>query len=665
MGNAWEHASNLRCIARNFHLFSPLSSFIGIVVGTVQSCSDFEVALEGWLHHAYLKGEIMSYEVLAQKWRPRLFEEVVGQTHIIQTLKNQILSDRVGHAYLFWGPRGTGKTTVARILAKAVNCPNRHQETDSQLEVTAEPCNQCHLCAEITQGRSFDVIEMDAASNRGIDPIRELRENVKLAPASNLYKIYIIDEAHMLTQEAFNALLKTLEEPPPHVIFILATTEHHKIPKTIISRCQDFDFRYMEIGLIADRLRSICTAEDIHIDDEGLASIAEQSEGCLRDAENLLERLIASVGKTLDAEEINQILGFGSSHLINELVRTILECKLSESIQTLASLAKQGVDLPQCSHQLITYFRQLRILAINSNLENLIQGSRSELKRMQEQANQTTTERLSRIIKILTKTHSEIKRHGYAQVHLESALIDMCSIQVGIQLGEIAGRLSEIEDKIDRHSALQNQAFSSPPEIDAQSAANPTNSHTPVFERSASPSPLGTDTDLVHQTTHQNEKIQSGTNLKSNLSHDYTLLRDSKQLEKVWEQVLQTLRAENMALYTYLKSTAPLPNQDNNGPAPDVVPKLKIACNSALASESIISEDEKTLVAQILGNLIGHPVQIEFVASNTPPSMNPMTTPKTTHKTASMMFQSEVERDAQIAPTLNLFEAKILKIEPK
>ncbi len=585
----------------------------------------------------------MSYEVLAQKWRPRLFEDVVGQTHIVKTLKNQILSDRVGHAYLFWGPRGTGKTTVARILAKAVNCPNRHRETESGQEVTAEPCNQCQFCVGISQGRSFDVIEMDAASNRGIDPIRELRENVKLAPASYLYKIYIIDEAHMLTQEAFNALLKTLEEPPPHVIFILATTEHHKIPKTIISRCQDFDFRYMELDQIANRLRSICTAEDIHIDDEGLSSIAQQSEGCLRDAENLLERLIASVGKILDGEKINRVLGFGSIHLINELVRAILDCKLSESLQTLANLAKQGVDLLQCLHQLITYFRQLRILAINSNLENLIQGSRSELKRMREQADQTTPERLSRIIKILTRTNSEIKRHGYAQVHLESALIDMCSIQEGIQLGEIVRRLSEIEDKIDRHSVVQNQSFSSPPQIDSESAADQTNP----------------------KLAHHHEKIQPETNFKSSPSHDYTLLRDSKQLGKVWEQVLQTLRAENMALYVYLKTTTPLPIQENNGPAPDAVPKLKIACPSALASGSIISDEEKTLVVQFLRNLIGHPVQIEFVASSTSADMNPMTTSKTAQKTASMMFQSEVERDAQLAPALNLFEAKILKIEPK
>ena len=603
----------------------------------------------------------MSYEVLAQKWRPRVFEDVVGQTHIIQTLKNQILSDRVGHAYLFWGPRGTGKTTVARILAKAVNCPNRRQETESGQEVTAEPCNQCEFCVEISKGRSFDVIEMDAASNRGIDPIRELRESVKLAPASYLYKIYIIDEAHMLTQEAFNALLKTLEEPPSHVIFILATTEHHKIPKTIISRCQDFDFRYMEFNQIANRLRSICTAEEILIDDEGLSSIAEQSEGCLRDAENLLERMTASVGKTLDGEKVNQILGFGSIHLINELVRAILECRLSESLQTLASLAKQGMDLLQCLHQLITYFRHLRILAINSKLENLIQSSRSELKRMREQANQTTPERLSRIIKILTRTNSEIKRHGYAQVHLESALIDMCSIQEGIQLGEIVRKLSEIEDRIARHSVVQNQSLPSPPQIDSQSAADRTNPKSSVIDRSASPLSLEADINLVAQPAHDNKKIHADTNVKSSPSHDYTPLRDSKQLERVWEQVLQTLRAENMALYACLKMTTPLPNQENNGSALDAVPKLKIACSSALVSESIISEEEKTLVVQLLRNLIGHPVQIEFVASSTSTDMDPMTT----SKPSSMMIQSEVERDAQLAPTLNLFEAKILKIEPK
>ena len=242
LGNAWEKPSNSRCIAKI--LRERRGS--GIRSRRVEKKPSFEEKTRFRRDYS-LKSEAKSYEVIAQKWRPQSFHQVTGQEHVIKTLQNQIRLNRIGHAYLFWGPRGTGKTTVARLFAKTVNCANRDSDAESNPDNAVEPCNECEFCLEITQGKSFDVIELDAASNRGIDPIRELRENTKLAPAACAFKIYIIDEAHMLTQEAFNALLKTLEEPPPHVIFILATTEHHKIPKTIVSRCQDFDFRYMEV----------------------------------------------------------------------------------------------------------------------------------------------------------------------------------------------------------------------------------------------------------------------------------------------------------------------------------------------------------------------------------------------------------------------------------
>ena len=621
----------------------------------------------------------MSYEVLAQKWRPQSFQDVVGQTHVITTLRNQILSDRIGHAYLFWGPRGTGKTTVARILAKAVNCPNRQQETEFSRELIAEPCNNCQFCSEISQGRSFDVVEMDAASNRGIDPIRELRENTKLAPAACRYKIYIIDEAHMLTQEAFNALLKTLEEPPPHVIFILATTEHHRIPKTIVSRCQDFDFRYMEQDQIMDRLQAICEAEDVHIDTQGLSLISLQSEGCLRDAENLLERLTASIGKDLDVDQINQILGFGSSHLINELIDAILRSDLPAALQSLDTLVKNGTDLTQCLHQQITNFRNLRLLAIGSNLENIIQTSKSELELMKEKAHLASPERLSRIIKILMRTSSEIKQHGYAQIHLESALIDACAIQEGIQLTKILQRLSEIEDKIDR-GEVPSQTYV-PPAASGSTGGAPPRSPDPtsvlepstdaeIVERQApkyraqlssetqiEPNPVSTGTDADRGGADQRH-------IKSAPADVQHVMSDSNELAKIWEKLLVGLQDKGkMLLHRYLTSATPQPSnaegitQSNNT-------ELKVACPPAYTD--LIDDDEKMLLKEMLADLLGTPVQISFVASSANPHANATLPPsRRSQEITPMMLQHQAERDPEVAPALKLFEAKILKIEPK
>ena len=622
----------------------------------------------------------MSYEVLAQKWRPQSFQDVVGQTHVITTLSNQILSDRIGHAYLFWGPRGTGKTTVARILAKAVNCPNRQQETEFSQESTAEPCNNCQFCSEISQGRSFDVVEMDAASNRGIDPIRELRENTKLAPAACRYKIYIIDEAHMLTQEAFNALLKTLEEPPPHVIFILATTEHHRIPKTIVSRCQDFDFRYMEQDQIMGRLQEICEAEDVQIDTQGLSLISLQSEGCLRDAENLLERLTASIGKELNVDQINQILGFGSSHLINELIDAVLRSDLPTALQSLDKLVKNGTDLTQCLHQQITCFRNLRLLAIGSNLESIIQTSKSELELMKEKAHLASPERLSRIIKILMRTSSEIKQHGYAQIHLESALIDACSIQEGIQLTKILKRLSEIEDKIDRGEAPSRTYV--PPTAPKSTGGPPPRSSapTPVLESSTDseitenqapkyraqsssetqiePKPVSTDTYVDGDGVDQ-------PHIKSAPADVQHLMSDSNELAKIWEELLVGLQERGKTLlHQYLKSATPQPSNEEEATSSSNGLKLKVACPPAYTQ--LINDDEKTLLKEILEGLLRAPIQISFVASSANPHTNATLPPsRRSQEITPMMLRHQAERDPEVAPALKLFEAKILKIEPK
>ncbi|GAG93323.1 unnamed protein product, partial [marine sediment metagenome] len=256
----------------------------------------------------------MGSEVFYRKWRPQILAELVGQEPVVQTLRRAVESRKIAHAYLFCGPRGTGKTSTGRILAKAVNCPN---------QTGGEPCNGCSICRSITEGRAPDVIEIDAASNRGIDEIRSLREKVHYAPNLARYKVYIIDEVHMLTEAASNALLKTLEEPPPHVIFILATTEPHKVLPTIMSRCQRFNFRRLAQGAIVDKLKLICQQEDINVGVDSLKLIAQAATGSLRDAENLLQQLIAYYGNQIDFDQIRMALGFSKDLRVGELAKCI------------------------------------------------------------------------------------------------------------------------------------------------------------------------------------------------------------------------------------------------------------------------------------------------------------------------------------------------------
>lgn len=379
----------------------------------------------------------MPYVVLARRGRPQLFSNVVGQEHVIKTLQNAILSNRIAHAYLFTGPRGVGKTTVARLFAKAINCKNR---SDS------EPCNVCNSCIEISSGRSIDIIEIDAASNRGIDEIRELRENVKFAPVSVEYKVYIIDEAHMLTPEAFNALLKTLEEPPHHVVFILATTEPHKIPMTILSRCQRFDFRMLTQSQIVKRLKELLALDEIQVDDESLSLIAENADGALRDAESMLDQVLSFSNGELNADKVSEFLGLGSYRLLDNLMESIIKQDSVKSLETLNSLASYGADLPQCLKKLVTYFRDLLVY---KNNPALIDASETKLNRLAEFSKSISTERLMKIVKLLIQTESDIKQLGYERLNFELALIKLARLKDDvIPLDKILVKLEDIESKI-------------------------------------------------------------------------------------------------------------------------------------------------------------------------------------------------------------------------
>ena len=593
----------------------------------------------------------MSYEVLAQKWRPQNFSDVVGQEHVTTTLKNQILSDRIGHAYLFWGPRGTGKTTVARIFAKAVNCPNRLQETEFDATTTAEPCNQCEFCHDISQSRSFDVIEMDAASNRGIDTIRDLRENVKLSPASCTYKIYIIDEAHMLSPEAFNALLKTLEEPPPHVIFIMATTEHAKIPKTISSRCQDFDFRHLEDQKIIERLQLIVKEEEVSVDPDVLALITRQSEGCLRDAENLLERLISSAGKNLTIETVEQTIGLGSSSLLRDLTAAIIERHLAKGLKTLNDLKKQGTDLSKCLDQLISYFRDLRLLAIDNSLSELIQSPQSDIPELKQQSEQMSVSRLSRIIRILMHTSRDIKQYGYPQLQLEAAFIQLNSLEEGVHLEEIVNKLSGLERKFDAAGIPTTNEL--PPQQPLFSRENPTNT------QAASPQlPFSTSTpsDSAKKSANTYYSKQTSTSPSpdpnvSNPSSTPPAVRSLADLPSFWDEIKSNLPAR--LRHGVLVDSVPSVNATN---------MVEIPCSPSYFS--MILDSDKKIIADALTQAVGKPVRIELVALDTVPEPAvPEDVPEKTNRKTPLMRKLEAEDDPQLKTALKLFEATVLETQ--
>ena len=600
----------------------------------------------------------MSYEVLAQKWRPQNFSDVVGQEHVTTTLKNQILSERIGHAYLFWGPRGTGKTTVARILAKAVNCPNRIQETGFDTTKTAEPCNQCEFCNEISQDRSFDVIEMDAASNRGIDTIRDLRENVKLSPATCTYKIYIIDEAHMLSPEAFNALLKTLEEPPPHVMFIMATTEHAKIPKTISSRCQDFDFRHLEDEKIIERLQLIVKEEEISADLDVLTLITRQSEGCLRDAENLLERLVSSAGKNLTVEAVEQTIGLGSSSLLQELTEAITERDLAKGLKTLNNLTKQGTDLSQCLDQLIGYFRDLRLLAIDNTLGEQIQSPKSDLPQLKQKSEQMSVNRLSRIIKILMHTNQDIKQYGYPQLQLETALIQLNSLEEGVPLEEIVNKLSALEQKFD------SAGLSTTAQLPPQQEAFAPRSNQPTPQKASPDLPFSAQLDTPTSAPSNSAKGTSSTYHKaqtpaSSSPEANTLSpspvpqgsRDLTDLPSFWEEIKSKLPRK-------LRHGLP----EGSVPTVNGANMIEISCSPSFLF--ILTDEDKKIIADTLKREVGKPVKIELVALDTvPESVVSEDTPEKIERKTPLMRKIEAQDDPQLKTALDLFEAKVVETQ--
>ncbi|RLG98947.1 DNA polymerase III subunit gamma/tau [Candidatus Bathyarchaeota archaeon] len=366
--------------------------------------------------------------VFYRKYRPKTFSEIIGQEHIVQTLKNAISTGMISHAYLFSGPRGTGKTSLARLLAKALNCENRKG---------AEPCNKCSSCIEINEGRALDLIEIDAASHRGIDEIRELRDGIRFAPTKSKYKVFIIDEVHQLTREAANALLKTLEEPPSHAIFVLATTEIHKMIPTILSRCQRFDFRRLTVPEILKKLKWIAKKENIKIEDAALELIALNATGSLRDAEGLLDQILTFAGtlgkkEEIKAVDVKNLLGLVQLNLIQDFVDLLIEKKTPKAIEFLNEIIDKGLDIQEFTKALINYLRQGLILqvsrsSITPDKNPIISGlTKEELQKLKEQVSLLKETKLREILERFLEAQNKIKYSPIPQLPLELAIIETC-----------------------------------------------------------------------------------------------------------------------------------------------------------------------------------------------------------------------------------------------
>ena len=411
----------------------------------------------------------MSYTALYRKFRPDSFAEVKGQDAIVRTLKNQIRAQRIGHAYLFCGTRGTGKTTVAKILAKAVNC---------EQPIDGNPCNECETCRAIAAGTSMNVIEIDAASNNGVDNIREIREEVAYSPTSGRYKVYIIDEVHMLSIGAFNALLKTLEEPPSYVIFILATTEAHKIPITILSRCQRYDFKRIARTTIVDRLQELMDEEQVEVEEKALRYIAKKGDGSMRDALSLLDQCIAFyLGEKLTYEHVLDVLGAVDTDEFSKLLREILDGDVTQVILHLENMIMQGRDLSQLVTDFTWYLRNLLLLKSSDNMEDVLDVSAENLEQLKEEAAMVRDDTLMRYIRIFSELQNQIKYAGSKRVMLEVALIKLCRPQMEQDQLSVLERVRRLEKQLSsgvmvrQQEAVSSSVYQNSPFADHENTA--------------------------------------------------------------------------------------------------------------------------------------------------------------------------------------------------
>jgi DNA polymerase-3 subunit gamma/tau len=515
----------------------------------------------------------MSYIVFARKWRPQTFDEIIGQEHVATTLKNSILSKRLAQAYIFAGPRGVGKTSTARILAKALNC---------QKWLSYNPCNECSTCKEISEGTNLDVLEIDGASNRGIDEIRQLRENVKFSPTSGRFKIYIIDEVHMLTTEAFNALLKTLEEPPSHVKFIFATTQPHKVLPTILSRCQRFDFRRIPISKITQKLKEIIKDERINIEDKVLVAIAKASDGSLRDAESILDQLISYTSDKISLKDVSSVLGLIEQDVLFEFSKQIIQGDSASLIKLLDALIVSGKDLSQVIDSLIEHFRNIMVARISDSkkLSAIIDLPEEFLEAISQQSKQLSMETILSILQNLIDAKDLGRRINSLRIPFEVALIKITQNT----LKPIVGQEQKVQSPAKKQPMPESLIKSIPAVIKNERGS---------FSISDKKEPGLPSAEALR------EKAEAA---------DKKVIASLEMINAVWQDCIRDISQKKMSVATYLADALPDKCEQN-------IITLSLPQDAAFHKEFLERRDNRELIENTLGVRLNAKLRLTFVVT--------------------------------------------------
>jgi DNA polymerase III subunit gamma/tau len=545
-----------------------------------------------------LNGINTVHQVIARTYRPQLFSEVIGQRHVTQTLQNALRLHRTGHGYIFSGMRGVGKTTMARLLAKALNC-----HRDSAEGGAPEPCGECPSCVEIAGGRSVDVIEIDAASNRGIDAVRELRENARYAPARDKHKIFIIDEAHQITNEGFNALLKTLEEPPAHVVFVLATTELHDLPETILSRCQHFAFHAGSFAEILGHLENICKAEGVEADGQALAAIAASAGGSLRDALSRLEQAIAAFGTKLKGDAVLRLLGAVPSQMVEEVFAAVSAQSRENLLGVIARLVDEGYQLPHFTSQLVRAVRNMLVAKVAGPVPHLLETSPEECQRLAELAEEFSEQNLMRFLDILLQLHQQLRHTSEARFVLELGLLKLVEAERLVPLEELIARLDGAVP------VKPNPPNSPVPPPRGSPGANA--SERTALERPSAPRLTPFEQDTQRKMQAQNISSESATEASaaappkategtSESESDVAAPAQIATIDGWRDSVLRTLEESNKLMLLSILEEAQWELSGSDA-------------RISTASASVVSDADKKLVEQMLTKAVGQPVKLTFL----------------------------------------------------